>query len=66
MSPATEPKLTFRQEMAIAAGSCAADFRLLCPNLPIGHGNVLFCLQVHANRLAPECKTALTKLGVNL
>ena len=63
-SPATEPRLTFRQEMAIAGGACAIDFRLLCPNLPVGHGNVLFCLQVHEARLAPACKSALVKLGV--
>ncbi len=62
----SEPKLTFRQEMAIAAGACAVDFRLFCPNLPVGHGNVLFCLQVHAPRLAPACRAALLKLGVNL
>ncbi len=65
-APASEPKLTFRQEMAIAAGSCAADFRLLCPHLPVGRGNVLFCLQVHARRLAEPCRNALTKLGVDL
>ncbi len=65
-APASEPRLTFRQEMAIAAGSCATDFRLFCPNLPVGHGNVLFCLQVHANRLGTPCRDALTKLGVDL
>ncbi len=63
-SPATEPRLTFRQEMAIAGGACAVDFRLFCPNLPVGHGNILFCLQVHEARLAPACKSALVKLGV--
>ncbi len=63
---ANQPKLTFRQEMAIAAGSCATDFRLFCPNLPVGRGNALFCLQVHAKRLAEPCRNALTKLGVDL
>ncbi len=63
--PAAEPKLTFRQEMRVAAGSCAVDFRLFCPNLPIGHGNVLFCLQVHWPRLAPACQDVLTQLGAN-
>ncbi len=62
--PASEPKLTFRQEMRIAGGSCAVDFRLLCPNLPIGHGNVLFCLEVHWPRLAPACRDALSAMGV--
>jgi hypothetical protein len=62
--PATEPRLTFRQEMRIAGGSCAIDFRLLCPNLPVGHGNVLFCLEVHWPRLAPTCRDALTEMGV--
>ncbi len=63
--PANEPRLTFRQELRIAGGSCGVDFRLLCPNLPIGHGNVLFCLQVHWPRLDPSCRDALTALGVS-
>ncbi len=63
--PETEPRLTFRQEMRIAGGSCAIDFRLLCPNLPVGHGNVLFCLEVHWPRLAPACRDALTEMGVS-
>jgi len=64
-SPAApEPELTLRQEMAIAAGACAVDFRLLCPNLPVGHGNILFCLRVHGPRLAPACRDALVKAGV--
>ena len=62
--PANEPKLTFRQELAIAGGACAVDFRQLCPNLPVGHGNVLFCLEVHGARLAPACRNALTTMGV--
>lgn len=61
---AHEPQLTFRQEMAIAAGACAVDFRLFCPNLPVGHGNILFCLRVHGPRLAPACHEALVKAGV--
>ncbi len=63
--PASEPRLTFRQELRIAGGSCAVDFRLLCPNLPIGHGNVLFCLQVHWARLDPACRDALAGFGVS-
>lgn len=62
-NPETRPRLTFRQEMRVAGGSCAVDFRLFCPNLPVGHGNVLFCLQVHWHRLAPPCRDALSKLG---
>ena len=61
---AHEPQLTFRQEVAIAAGACAVDFRLFCPNLPVGHGNILFCLRVHGPRLAPACHDALVKAGV--
>lgn len=61
---AHEPQLTLRQEMALAAGACAVDFRLLCPNLPVGHGNILFCLRVHGPRLAPACRDALVKAGV--
>jgi hypothetical protein len=61
---APEPELTLRQELAIAAGAGAVDFRLLCPNLPVGHGNILFCLRVHGPRLAPACRDALVKAGV--
>jgi hypothetical protein len=63
---AHEPQLTLRQEMALAAGACAVDFRLLCPKLPVGHGNILFCLSVHGPRLAPACHDALVKAGVSL
>ena len=58
------PEMSFRQEMRIAAHACARDFRLFCPNLPVGHGNVLFCLKVHGPRLDPPCRNALTAAGV--
>lgn len=61
-SPA--PELSLRQELRIAAGACARDYRLMCPNLPVGHGNVLFCLKVHEARLDPICRTALEDAGV--
>jgi hypothetical protein len=57
------PALSFRQEMRIAAGACARDFRLFCPNLPVGHGNVLFCLKVHGPKLEPNCRAALVEAG---
>jgi hypothetical protein len=60
------PPLTLRQEMRIAGGACRTDFRVLCPNLPVGRGNVIFCLRVHAPRLAPACRNALTAVGVPL
>ncbi|MEP3280270.1 MAG: hypothetical protein ABJN26_08695 [Stappiaceae bacterium] len=61
---APQPALSLRQEIRIAAGSCARDYRLLCPGLPIGQGHVLFCLKVHAQRLDRICKTALEEAGV--
>lgn len=64
MSPAgTGPKLSFRGEMRLAAGACARDFRLFCPNLPVGHGNVLFCLKVHGPKLDSACRDALLDAG---
>lgn len=57
------PKLSFRGEMRLAAGACARDFRLFCPNLPVGHGNVLFCLKVHGPRLDSACRSALMDAG---
>ena len=57
--------MSLRQEMRLAARSCARDFRVLCPNLPVGQGNVLFCLKVHANRLSSPCRNALIEAGKN-
>lgn len=59
----TEPKMSFRGEMRLAAGACARDFRLFCPNLPVGHGNVLFCLKVHGPKLDSACRNALLDAG---
>ncbi|WP_136658999.1 hypothetical protein [Nitratireductor sp. XY-223] len=55
--------MSLRQEMRLAARSCARDYRVLCPNLPVGQGNVLFCLKVHAQRLSPRCRNALLEAG---
>ena len=57
------PKMSFRDELRLAAGDCARDFRLLCPNIPVGHGNALFCLKVHGPKLDPTCRGALQKAG---
>jgi hypothetical protein len=57
------PAMSLRQEMRLAARSCAHDYRLLCPNLPVGQGNILFCLKVHANRLSEPCRNALIEAG---
>lgn len=62
-SPPMAPKMSFRGEMRLAAGACARDFRLLCPNLPVGHGNVLFCLKVHGPKLDATCRNALLDAG---
>ena len=63
-TPATgRSPLSLRHEMRIAARSCAQDFRVLCPNLPVGQGNVLFCLKIHANRLSTPCRNALLEAG---
>ena len=55
--------MSLRQEMRIAARACARDYRVLCPNLPVGQGNVIFCLKVHADRLSPHCRKALVEAG---
>jgi hypothetical protein len=62
----TGPVLTLRQEMRLAAGACRTDFRIFCPNLPVGRGNVIFCLRVHGPRLSPVCRNALTTAGVQV
>jgi hypothetical protein len=58
--------LPFFQEIRIAARACARDFRLLCPGVPMGHGNIIFCLRVHANRLDTACRNALMAAGEQL
>lgn len=60
------PAMSLRQEMRLAARSCAHDYRVLCPNLPMGQGNVLFCLKVHADRLSTPCRNALLQAGEKL
>jgi hypothetical protein len=58
--------LPFFLEVRIAARACATDFRLLCPGVPLGHGNAIFCLKVHAHRLDPACRNALIAAGERL
>lgn len=58
-----KPAMSLRQEMRLAARACARDYRVLCPNLPVGQGNILFCLKVHEQRLSPRCRTALVEAG---
>jgi hypothetical protein len=60
---ASRPALPFIHELRIAARACATDFRLFCPNVPLGRGNAIFCLKVHGPRLAPACRAALTEAG---
>jgi len=60
---ASRPALPFIHELRIAARACANDFRLFCPNVPLGRGNAIFCLKVHGPRLAPACRAALTEAG---
>lgn len=60
---ASRPVLPFIHELRIAARACATDFRLFCPNVPLGRGNAIFCLKVHGPRLAPACRAALTEAG---
>ncbi|MDA4844156.1 hypothetical protein [Hoeflea poritis] len=58
-----KPAMSLRQEMRLAARACQHDYRVLCPNLPVGQGNILFCLKVHEQRLSPPCRTALIEAG---
>jgi len=60
------PVMPFFRELRITARSCARDFRILCPDVPVGHGNALFCLKVHGDRLSPRCRAALTAAGERL
>lgn len=57
------PVMPFFRELRITARSCARDFRVLCPDVPLGHGNALFCLKVHGDRLSEPCRAALVAAG---
>jgi hypothetical protein len=39
--------------------ACAADVRTLCPGLEPGGGRLKQCLREHAEKVSPECRTAL-------
>lgn len=58
--PPSAPR-TLRGEMRLAASACFADFARLCPNLPIGHGNVMGCLREHRAALDPACRSAMAR-----
>ena len=58
-----KPVMSLRQEMRLAARACARDYRALCPNLPAGQGNVLFCLKVHEEHLSARCRKAMIEAG---
>lgn len=60
------PVMPFFRELRITARSCARDFRVLCPDVPVGHGNALFCLKVHGDRLSERCRAALLAAGERL
>jgi pyruvate/2-oxoglutarate dehydrogenase complex dihydrolipoamide acyltransferase (E2) component len=67
MHAAPPPKvLPFFMEVRLAARACATDFRLLCPGVPLGQGNAIFCLKVHAQKLDPVCRKALVEAGERL
>ncbi len=63
-APASDrPVMPFFRELRLTARSCARDFRVLCPDVPLGHGNALFCLKVHADHLSEPCRAALVAAG---
>ena len=56
---AGRPPMSFREEVRIGARACFGDFSRFCPELPMGHGNMVACLKQHAADLSPTCKEAL-------
>jgi len=60
------PVLSFGEELRLAADTCFRDFHLFCPDVPVGHGNALFCLKVHGPKLEPACRRALVAAGESL
>ena len=60
------PKMSFGEELRIAADTCFHDFHIFCPDVPASHGNALFCLKVHGPKLEPACRRALIAAGESL
>lgn len=46
-----------------ALAACQADAQKLCPQARPGDGQLLGCLQSHADALTPACRDALPALG---
>jgi hypothetical protein len=38
---------------------CAADVRKFCPDVPVGAGRILACLESHSSELSSECQQDL-------
>ncbi|MEM9223321.1 MAG: cysteine rich repeat-containing protein [Pseudomonadota bacterium] len=60
------PPLSLRQEVRIGARACFGDFSRFCPELPLGHGNMMGCLRLHAAQLSPRCHDAMARAGAAL
>lgn len=43
--------------------ACRADYRRLCPDVQMGGGRILACLNQHAAELSPECRNGIKGLG---
>lgn len=58
---AARPPMSFREEVRIGARACFGDFSRFCPELPMGHGNMVACLKEHAAQLSPTCREAMDR-----
>jgi hypothetical protein len=54
---------TQRQASANVSTDCKEDLQTFCKNVDPGGGRLLACLQANYERLAANCKSALTAAG---
>jgi len=63
--PAVSPSLGFippRKKFMIAQ-SCRDNFRAYCPDVDLGGGRAITCLNENAAKLTPDCRDARAKLA---
>lgn len=51
------------QQMSAIKNTCRRDFQVHCRGVPTGGPEALACLQSHAPKLTPECKTSLADIA---
>ena len=62
MSGGGRPPPTMREEMMLTREMCGPEFRQFCPNVQLGGGRAMQCLEANAPSLSPGCRQALMQM----